>query len=138
MTFSILIPVRLYLRAISAPYSPQTYDSKGDVEALSSGAKYIKTLIPAIVNIVYKKLLETDITARAFHTRTTADETPIEEFIGENSPQILHRKMFLRMYLLKLCSDPTQMEFWRYLDKVGYLFPCGLLFMEQFLLTFPY
>ncbi|KAI5301972.1 hypothetical protein KEM56_001170 [Ascosphaera pollenicola] len=90
-----------------------------DIEALATGAKYIKTLIPAIVNIVYKKLIETDITARAFHTNNTADETPIEHFVSEDSPEILHRKMFLRMYLLKLCSDPTQLDFWRYLDKVG-------------------
>lgn len=27
--------------------------------------------------------------------------------------------MFLRGYLNKLCSDPTKMEFWEYLDKVG-------------------
>jgi hypothetical protein len=27
--------------------------------------------------------------------------------------------MFLRGYLNKLCSDPSQMEFWQYLDKVG-------------------
>jgi hypothetical protein len=27
--------------------------------------------------------------------------------------------MFLRGYLTKLCSDPSQMEFWQYLDKVG-------------------
>lgn len=42
------------------------------------------------------------------------DETP-----DEQSPQILHRKLFLRAYLKKLCSDPAQMEFWEYLDKVG-------------------
>ncbi|KAI5294771.1 hypothetical protein KEM55_006461 [Ascosphaera atra] len=90
-----------------------------DIEALATGAKYIKTLIPAIVNIVYKKLVETDLTARAFHTNNTADETPIEHFVTEDSPEVMHRKMFLRMYLLKLCSDPTQLDFWRYLDKVG-------------------
>jgi hypothetical protein len=39
--------------------------------------------------------------------------------LSENSPQILHRKMFLRGYLNKLCSDPSKMEFWEYLDKVG-------------------
>jgi hypothetical protein len=27
--------------------------------------------------------------------------------------------MFLRAYLNKLCSDPSKMEFWEYLDKVG-------------------
>jgi len=27
--------------------------------------------------------------------------------------------MFLRGYLRKLCSDPSKMEYWQYLDKVG-------------------
>ncbi|PSR90879.1 Protoglobin-domain-containing protein [Coniella lustricola] len=90
-----------------------------DIEALISGAKYIKQLIPAIVNIVYHKLLQYDITARAFETRSTWTEGPIDPSLNENSPQILHRKMFLRAYLSKLCSDPSTMEFWYYLDKVG-------------------
>lgn len=91
----------------------------GDIEALVSGSKYIKALIPAIVNIVYKKLLQYDITARAFETRSTSYEGPVDPNLTEYSPQILHRKMFLRGYLTKLCSDPSQMEFWEYLDKVG-------------------
>ncbi|KAK4197785.1 Protoglobin-domain-containing protein [Triangularia verruculosa] len=90
-----------------------------DIEALKSGSKYIQALIPAVVNIVYKKLLQYDITARAFTTRSTAFEGPMDEQPDEESPQILHRKMFLRAYLKKLCSDPAQMEFWEYLDKVG-------------------
>jgi hypothetical protein len=73
-------------------------------------AKYVKALIPAVVNIVYKKLLQYDITS----FKGPLDDTPTEE-----SPQILHRKLFLRGYLNKLCSDPTKMEFWEYLDKVG-------------------
>ena len=92
-----------------------------DIEALKSGHKYIKALIPTVVELVYKKLLEQDITARAFLTQSTADERPIEEFFTENSPQIKRRKMFLRWYLTKICSDPTQMEFWRYLNKVGWV-----------------
>ncbi|KAK3694133.1 Protoglobin-domain-containing protein [Podospora appendiculata] len=90
-----------------------------DIEALVIGSKYIQALIPAVVNIVYKKLLNYDITARAFQTRSTAFEGPMDEVLDEDSPQILHRKYFLRAYLKKLCSDPTQMEFWEYLDKVG-------------------
>ncbi|KAH6666731.1 Protoglobin-domain-containing protein [Halenospora varia] len=93
--------------------------SEKDVLALITGAKYVKALIPAVVNIVYKKLLQYDITARAFQTRSTSFEGPLDEVLDENSPQILHRKMFLKAYLIKLCSDPTQMEFWEYLDKVG-------------------
>ena len=84
-----------------------------------SAAKYIKALIPAIVNIVYRKLLQYDITARAFETRSTSYDGPLDAVPDENSPQVKHRKMFLRAYLTKLCSDPSQMEFWEYLDKVG-------------------
>ncbi|CRG90234.1 hypothetical protein PISL3812_07277 [Talaromyces islandicus] len=93
--------------------------SSSDIEALINGSKYIKALIPAIVNIVYHKLLQYDITARAFQTRSTSFEGPLDEFPSEDSPQIMHRKMFLRGYLVKLCSDPSKMEFWEYLDKVG-------------------
>ncbi|OHE91285.1 hypothetical protein CORC01_13400 [Colletotrichum orchidophilum] len=94
------------------------YDQQ-DIEALINGAKYVKALIPAVVNIVYHKLLQYDITARAFTTRSTSFEGPMDEVPDDNSPQILHRKMFLRAYLAKLCSDPSKMEFWEYLDKVG-------------------
>lgn len=90
-----------------------------DIEALITGAKYIKALIPAVVNIVYRKLLQYDITSRAFQTRSTSFEGPLDESPDEHSPQVLHRKMFLRGYLNRLCSDPSKMEFWEYLDKVG-------------------
>jgi hypothetical protein len=69
--------------------------------------------------VVYNKLLQYDITARVFHTRSTRVEGPMETIVDESSPQIEHRKRFLQAYLRKLCSDPTKMEFWEYLDKVG-------------------
>ncbi|KAL1854073.1 hypothetical protein VTK73DRAFT_8811 [Phialemonium thermophilum] len=93
--------------------------SSRDIEALIGAAKYIRALIPAVVNIVYKKLLQYDVTARAFETRSTSFEGPMDAVPDEDSPQIRHRKMFLRAYLSKLCSDPSTMEFWEYLDKVG-------------------
>jgi len=76
-------------------------------------------VIPAIVNIVYKKLLQYDITARVFTTRDSRNEGPVDHWVTEESKQIQHRKMFLRWYLTKLNSDPTKMEYWEYLDKVG-------------------
>ncbi|CAG8888243.1 unnamed protein product [Penicillium egyptiacum] len=94
--------------------------NSADIEALMTGNKYIKQLIPAVVNLVYKKLLQYDITSRAFHTRTTVDENePEEEYLHEETPKIQRRKMFLRWYLTRLCQDPTTMDFWRYLNKVG-------------------
>lgn len=95
--------------------------SSRDIEALISGSKYIKQLIPAVVNIVYNKLLQYDITARAFTTRSTSYEGPIDGIVDEESPQIKYRKMFLTAYLNKICSDPSKFEFWEYLDKVGYV-----------------
>ncbi|KAJ9138291.1 Globin-like protein [Coniochaeta hoffmannii] len=93
--------------------------SSKDIDALLSGAKYIRALIPAVVNIVYHKLLQYDITARAFTTRSTSYDGPVDPLPTEDSPQIRHRKLFLRAYLVKLCSDPTEFSFWEYLDKVG-------------------
>ncbi|RYP14658.1 hypothetical protein DL765_006224 [Monosporascus sp. GIB2] len=93
--------------------------SSQDINALITGSKYVKALIPAVVNIVYQKLLQYDITARAFTTRSTSFEGPMDEVPTIDSPQIQHRKAFLRAYLNKLCSDPSRMEFWEYLDKVG-------------------
>lgn len=90
-----------------------------DAAALAMGGKYIKALIPTVVNIVYKKLLSYDITARAFTTRSTSYEGPVDPAVTEDSPQIRHRKMFLRGYLIKLCTDSTRMEFWEYMNKVG-------------------
>ncbi|KAA8914838.1 Protoglobin-domain-containing protein, partial [Sphaerosporella brunnea] len=60
-----------------------------------------------VVNIVYKKLLQYDITARAFTTRSSSYEGPVDQIPDENSPIIRYRKMFLRGYLTKLCSDPS-------------------------------
>ena len=83
----------------------------GDIEALITGAKYIRALIPALVNIVYKKLLQYDITARAFETRSTSYEGPVDANLNENSPQILHRKMVCACQMawsgpiLTLCSS---------------------------------
>ncbi|EXJ84377.1 hypothetical protein A1O3_05044 [Capronia epimyces CBS 606.96] len=90
-----------------------------DVVALIDGQKYIKTIIPAIVNMVYKKLLKHDITARVFSTRDSRNEENPDRWIKEEDAQITHRKMFLRWYLTKLNSDPSKMEYWQYLDKVG-------------------
>jgi hypothetical protein len=90
-----------------------------DEAALALAAKPLVALVPAVVNIVYKKLLSFDITARAFSTRSTSYEGPLDDYPSLDSPQIQYRKMFLRGYLRKLCSDPSKIEYWQYLDKVG-------------------
>ncbi|KAH7166427.1 Protoglobin-domain-containing protein [Dactylonectria macrodidyma] len=90
-----------------------------DLEALAFGSKFVKDLIPAVVHVVYQKLLQFDITARAFQVRDTRSEAAFEIELDENSPELLTRKMFLTSYLTKICSDQSKMAFWEYLDQVG-------------------
>ena len=97
-----------------------------------------KLVIPAIVNMVYRKLLRHDITARVFSTRdsrSTVDPAP-GAWVGEDSAQIQHRKMFLRLYLGKLNSDPTKMEYWEYLDKVGLMHTGHMGFAHRYVFYF--
>ncbi|KAF9530572.1 Protoglobin-domain-containing protein, partial [Crepidotus variabilis] len=94
--------------------------TEADGEALQAAAPYIAPLIPTVLEVVYTKLLTYDITARAFATRSTSYEGPMDEFPALDSPQIKYRKNFLKAYLKKLVTgDSTQPEFWEYLDKVG-------------------
>ncbi|PYH69550.1 protoglobin family protein [Aspergillus vadensis CBS 113365] len=90
-----------------------------DVATLVRGAKYVKALAPTVVDKVYVKLLEFDITARVFRTRNTAIEEEPDDYPTLNSPAVQRRRQFLRWYMTKLCSDPTKPEFWRYLNQVG-------------------
>lgn len=76
-------------------------------------------VIPDIVNSVYKKLLQHDITARVFSTRDSRDDEDPPVWPQDGSPAIQNRKIFLRWYLTRLNQDPSKMEFWEYLDKVG-------------------
>lgn len=89
------------------------------MEALAFGSKFVKDLIPAVVHVVYRKLLQFDITARAFEIKDTRSEAPLQNVIDEESPELQERKTFLNSYLTKICADQSKMAFWEYLDNVG-------------------
>lgn len=101
------------------PFHSDTRLFSDDLEALAFGSKFVKDLIPAVVHIVYQKLLQFDITARAFQMRDTRSDAPFEVSIDEDSHELRQRKMFLTSYLTKVCSDQFKMAFWEYLDQVG-------------------
>ncbi|KAF5011925.1 hypothetical protein FDECE_1990 [Fusarium decemcellulare] len=90
-----------------------------DLEALAFGSKFVQDLIPAVTHVVYRKLLQFDITARAFEVRDTRSEEPLNNVLDDNSPEVQTRKSFLNSYLKKICSDQSKMAFWEYLDNVG-------------------
>lgn len=91
----------------------------GDLEALAFGSKFVKDLIPAVVHIVYQKLLQFDITARAFEIKDTRSEAPLQKKMDKTSPELQKRMFFLNSYLTRICADQSNMAFWEYLDNVG-------------------
>jgi hypothetical protein len=99
--------------------TPTTYTLPDDLAALEQGQDLVRMVIPDIVNSVYKKLLQYDITARVFSTRDSRDDEDPPVWPQDGSPAIQNRKIFLRWYLTRLNQDPSKMEFWEYLDKVG-------------------
>lgn len=70
-------------------------------------------VIPDIVNSVYKKLLQHDVTARVFSTRDSRDDEDPPVWPQDGSPAIQNRKIFLRWYLTRLNQDPSKKEFVR-------------------------
>ncbi|KXL48760.1 MAG: hypothetical protein FE78DRAFT_134044, partial [Acidomyces sp. 'richmondensis'] len=92
-----------------------------DLIALTEGHPYIKKAAPKVVNAVYKNLLHFDITARVFSNRDSRIEEDPEIWVAENSSAIENRKIFLRWFLTRLTSDPSDVGYWEYLDKVGFM-----------------
>jgi hypothetical protein len=102
--------------------------SRDDAAPLADGQPYFKVIMPAIVNIVYKKLLQHDITARVFRNRDSRSEVDPDVWPEEASQAIQTRKIFLRWYLTRLTSGPSNMDYWEYLDTVG----CAKMLLKGF------
>ncbi|KIV87416.1 hypothetical protein PV11_02964 [Exophiala sideris] len=90
-----------------------------DVNAINEGRKHITAVIPDIVDMVYKKVLKHDITARILSNNDSRDEENPMDWVREEDVRFKSRKMGMRWWITKLVSDPTKTEYWEYLDKVG-------------------
>ncbi|PGH17730.1 hypothetical protein AJ79_00871 [Helicocarpus griseus UAMH5409] len=98
--------------------------------ALIQAAKdVIAPALPTVLDTIYTHLLSFDITAQKFVPRQPEQEeqkgvgaaTTVKELSLEH-PNIVHRKDFLKNYLVKLVSNSDwsdESRFWDYLDKVG-------------------
>ncbi|KAE8353730.1 Protoglobin-domain-containing protein [Aspergillus coremiiformis] len=91
-----------------------------DIQVFNKGSKYLRAAIPTLTHRLYQKMLGFDITARALRTRSSASEAEPEDLFTIDSPHVQRRKIFWKWYLTRLlCSDPSQIEYWSYLQKVG-------------------
>ncbi|RFU26506.1 hypothetical protein B7463_g9843, partial [Scytalidium lignicola] len=99
--------------------------NKSDGEALLAAKPFIAPLVPAILDAVYMKLLNFDITAKAFVPKNTDYDGETVNNVEEltiDHPQIALRKDFLKMYLVKLVSTSDlspESPFWKYLLNVA-------------------
>lgn len=93
--------------------------SSADIKALATSRPAVNAAIPDVVDKVYAKLLEHDVTARVFSSRDSRSSDDPEEWPTLTGKEISRRKIFLRWYLKKLNSDPTAKGYWQYLDKVA-------------------
>ncbi|SAM08396.1 hypothetical protein [Absidia glauca] len=95
---------------------------EADIKAIQAVAEKVRPLVPVVVNAVYTKLFEYDVTKKYFLPKNEGFEgstaTSLEELTLEH-PQIKFRKDFLSKYLYKLLDGPYDERFIRYLDWVA-------------------
>ncbi|EFQ97995.1 hypothetical protein MGYG_01031 [Nannizzia gypsea CBS 118893] len=98
-----------------------------DGAALQSAKPLVAPALPAILDAIYTNLIGFDVTAKSFvppqpeQDKSTVATTSVAE-LSLTHPNILHRKDFLKAYLVKLVSNSDwsdESKFWEYLDKVG-------------------
>ncbi|KAL9607045.1 MAG: hypothetical protein Q9167_008005, partial [Letrouitia subvulpina] len=123
------LPTRLAYTTSFLAFTP------ADGALIQASAPLIAPLIPALLDVVYTKLLSYDITAAAFvppqaPTTSTGAGTSTSTISPPTSPadlhlthpHIAHRKAFLRAYLLKIARNddwtPTS-PLWAYMDAVA-------------------
>lgn len=94
-----------------------------DSDIITKVAPFVNDLIPEMVDDMYAKLFEFDITKRVFMTRNQGFDGPLPSRLEDltlDSPQIKFRKVFMKSWARRvLTSDYTSGKTWAYMDKVG-------------------
>ncbi|KAK2858528.1 hypothetical protein FQN49_004642 [Arthroderma sp. PD_2] len=99
-----------------------------DGAAINSAKDLIAPALPTILDTIYTNLIGFDVTAKAFvppqpeQEKTNGSTRTSVADLSLTHPNILHRKDFLKNYLVKLVSNSDwsdESKFWEYLDKVG-------------------
>ncbi|KAJ3980823.1 Protoglobin-domain-containing protein [Lentinula detonsa] len=96
-----------------------------DEEILHKVAPLVNDLIPKVVDELYAKLFEFDVTKVIFLQRNEGFDGPLPtklEDLSLDSPQLIYRKIFMKSWARRVLtsdySDPAG-KTWSYMDKVG-------------------
>lgn len=109
-------------KCVGCVHNIKTLIGDADIKAIGSVADAIRPLAPVVVDAVYAKLFQFDVTKKHFVPKNDGfeGEAPISlEDLTLDHPQIKFRKDFLGKYLNKILSGPYDDRFLRYLDWVA-------------------
>ncbi|KAH9844098.1 Protoglobin-domain-containing protein [Rhodofomes roseus] len=97
--------------------------SSHDSDVITSIAPHVNAVIPGMVDELYSKLFEFDITKKVFMTRNQGFDGPLPEKLEDltlDSAQIVFRKVFMKAWARRvLTADYSKGKTWAYMDKVG-------------------
>ncbi|PIA17449.1 hypothetical protein COEREDRAFT_28436, partial [Coemansia reversa NRRL 1564] len=100
--------------------------TKEDQELIKKSASVVAGLVPTIVDAVYDKLHNYDITWKHFDQdqeglKVQANPKSDEDHVSMGSEVIKFRKTMLTKYLKKLVTAEWNLSFLKYLDWVGHI-----------------
>ncbi|KAJ3551956.1 hypothetical protein NM688_g4414 [Phlebia brevispora] len=94
-----------------------------DSDTIRKVAPLVNDIIPGLVDDLYAKLFEFDITKKVFMTRNQGFDGPLPSKLEDltlDSAQITFRKVFMKSWARRvLTSDYSNGKTWAYMDKVG-------------------
>ncbi|KAK1231457.1 hypothetical protein PQX77_005437 [Marasmius sp. AFHP31] len=112
-----------------------------DAEAILEVSPMIHDVIPDLVDGMYEKLFEFDVTKKVFLQRNQgfAGDLPKRlEDLTLDSPQLVFRKVFMKSWARRvLTADYTSDVTWAYMDKVGIMHTGASPFKHQQALGIP-
>ncbi|KAF9262300.1 hypothetical protein L218DRAFT_945405 [Marasmius fiardii PR-910] len=112
-----------------------------DAEAIKEVAPLVNSIIPSMVDGMYAKLFEFDITKKVFMQRNEgfAGDLPKRlEDLTLDSSQIIFRKVFMKSWARRvLTADYSSDGTWAYMDKVGVMHTGASPFKHQQALGIP-
>ncbi|KAL6305875.1 Protoglobin-domain-containing protein [Sparassis latifolia] len=109
--------------------------TSADSDVINKVAPHVNDVIPEVVDSMYAKLFEFDITKKVFMKRNQGFDGPLPKRLEDltlDSPQIVFRKVFMRSWARRvLTSDYASGKTWAYMDKVGLMHTGASPFKHQ-------
>ncbi|KAI0772026.1 Protoglobin-domain-containing protein [Trametes elegans] len=106
-----------------------------DADLINKIAPAVNEVIPTMVDGMYAKLFEFDITKKVFMSRNQGFDGPLPKTLEEltlDSAQIVFRKVFMKAWARRvLTADYSSGKTWAYMDKVGVMHTGASPFKHQ-------